>query len=121
MKSPICAMLGIEFPLVAFSKAGGFGVYGASRQSPEVVEQELNWIDAHIDGKPYGIDVLMPENMATAGEKNVTYNSLEARVPPQHRSYAKELLAKYGIAFDYTRAPNDQPQPFDHGRAMATL
>ena len=131
MKSPICAMLGIEFPLVAFShcrdvvvavsKAGGFGVYGASRQSPEVVEQELKWIDAHIDGKPYGIDVLIPENMATAGEKNVTYNSLESRVPPQHRKYAKDLLAKYGIAFDYTRAPNDQPQPFDHGRAMETL
>jgi NAD(P)H-dependent flavin oxidoreductase YrpB (nitropropane dioxygenase family) len=131
MKSPICAMLGIEFPLVAFShcrdvvvavsKAGGFGVYGASRQSPEVVEQELSWIDAHIDGKPYGIDVLMPENMVTAGEKNVTYNSLEARVPAQHRSYAKGLLAKYGIEFDYTRAPNDQMQPFDHGRAMQTL
>jgi len=30
-------------------------------------------------------------------------------------------LAKYGIEFEYTRAPNDQPQPFDHGRAMEAL
>jgi hypothetical protein len=41
MKSPICDMLGIEFPLLAFShcrdvvaavsRAGGFGVLGAPR------------------------------------------------------------------------------------------
>lgn len=131
MKSPICEMLGIEFPLVAFShcrdvvaavsKAGGFGVFGAANQSPESIDQELKWIDDHVDGKPYGIDVLIPENMATAGEKNVTYNSLESRVPPQHRKYAKDLLAKYGIEFEYTRAPNDRPQPFDPGRAIEVL
>ena len=44
MKSPICEMLGIEFPLVAFShcrnvvaevsKAGGFGVLGATGFTP---------------------------------------------------------------------------------------
>jgi NAD(P)H-dependent flavin oxidoreductase YrpB (nitropropane dioxygenase family) len=131
MKSPICDMLGIEFPLVAFShcrdvvaavsKAGGFGVFGASRFSPETIEQELKWIDDHVGGKPYGIDVLIPENLATAGEPNVTYNSLEARVPPQHRTYAKMLLKKHGIEFDYVRAPNDEPQPFDRGRAMDIL
>jgi len=131
MKSAICDMLGIEFPLVAFShcrdvvaavsKAGGFGVFGAASQSPESIEQELKWIDDHVGGKPYGIDILIPENMATAGEKNVTYNSLESRVPPQHRQYAKDLLKKYGIEFEYTRAPNDQPQPFDPGRAMEVL
>ena len=51
MKSPICEMLGIEFPLVAFShcrdvvaavsKAGGFGVFGAANHSPETIDQEL--------------------------------------------------------------------------------
>jgi NAD(P)H-dependent flavin oxidoreductase YrpB (nitropropane dioxygenase family) len=131
MKSPICDMLGIEFPLVAFShcrdvvaavsKAGGFGVFGAGRYTPETIEQELKWIDDHVGGKPYGIDVLIPENLATAGEANVTYNSLEARIPPQHRSYAKTLLKKYDIDFDYIRAPNDEPQPFDRGRALETL
>ena len=56
MRSPICEMLGAEFPLVAFShckdvvvavsKAGGVGVLGAVGMSPEILEQELNWIDA---------------------------------------------------------------------------
>ena len=64
MKSPICDMLGIEFPLLAFShcrdvvaavsRAGGFGVLGATAHSPETIEQELKWIDDHADGKPYG-------------------------------------------------------------------
>jgi NAD(P)H-dependent flavin oxidoreductase YrpB (nitropropane dioxygenase family) len=131
MKSSICDMLGIEFPLVAFShcrdvivavsKAGGFGVFGAGRYTPETIEQELKWIDDHIGGKPYGIDVLIPENLATAGEANVTYNSLETRIPPQHRDYAKTLLKKHGVEFEYVRAPNDEPQPFDRGHALETL
>ena len=101
MKSPLCDRLGIEFPLFAFShcrdvvaavsRAGGFGVFGATSHSPETVEQELKWIDDHVDGKPYGIDVLIPENMSTAGEKDVTWKSLEARIPAQHRDYTKEI------------------------------
>ena len=84
MKSPICDILGIEFPLLAFShcrdvvaavsRAGGFGVLGATAHSPETLERELKWIDDHADGKPYGVDVLIPENISTAGEKNVTWN-----------------------------------------------
>ena len=93
MKSPVCDMLGMEFPLFAFShcrdvvvavsRAGGFGVLGATSHSPETVEQELKWIDDHIDGKPYGIDVLIPENISTAGEKDVTWKSLQPRITPR--------------------------------------
>ena len=107
MKSPICDMLGIEFPLLAFShcrdvvaavsRAGGFGVLGATTHSPESIEQELKWIDDHVDGKPYGLDVLIPENIATAGEKHVTWKSLESRISPEHRAFTKNLLGKYGV------------------------
>ena len=92
MKSALCDMLGVEFPLFAFShcrdvvaavsRAGGFGVLGATTHSPETIEQELKWIDDHVDGKPYGLDVLIPENISTAGEKDVTWKSLEARISP---------------------------------------
>ena len=55
MKSPICALLGIDFPLFAFShcrdvvvevsKAGGMGVFGAVNvRSPDAFEAELKWI-----------------------------------------------------------------------------
>jgi NAD(P)H-dependent flavin oxidoreductase YrpB (nitropropane dioxygenase family) len=131
MKSPICQMLGIEFPLLAFShcrdvvaavsRAGGFGVLGATIHTPETIERELKWIDDHVDGKPYGLDVLIPENISTAGEKDVTWNSLEARVTPEHREFTKNLLKKYNIELTHTPVRENEPQPFDADNAMALL
>ena len=78
MQSPICAMLGIEFPLLAFShcrdvvvavsKAGGMGVFGAAALPPERLEEELQWIDAHIGGLPYGVDLIVPNSFVGKGE-----------------------------------------------------
>ncbi|HEY1927415.1 MAG TPA: nitronate monooxygenase family protein [Caulobacteraceae bacterium] len=131
MKTPICEMLGIEFPLLAFShcrdvvaavsRAGGFGVLGATGHSPQSIRQELKWIDDHVDGKPYGLDVLIPENMATAGEHNVTYNSLRTRVPAQHRDFARDLLGKAGVDLAEREVREDAPQPFDPDNALAVL
>jgi len=131
MKSPVCDMLGVEFPLFAFShcrdvvaavsRAGGFGVLGATVHSPESIEQELRWIDDHADGKPYGLDVLIPENTSTAGEKNVTWKSLEARISPEYRNFTRKLLSKYGVELTTTPIPENQPQPFDAARALEVL
>jgi NAD(P)H-dependent flavin oxidoreductase YrpB (nitropropane dioxygenase family) len=131
MKSPICDMLGIEFPLFAFShcrdvvaavsRAGGFGVLGATGHSPDSVEAELKWIDAHVGGKPYGIDVLVPDNMATAGEKNVTWQQLAARVPQPHRDFTAELLAEADIELIQQEHRADEPQPFDPDNALRVL
>ena len=70
MQSRICEILDIEFPLLAFShcrdvvvavsKAGGMGVFGAVNHPPDRLEEELKWIDDNIDGKPYGIDLIVP-------------------------------------------------------------
>lgn len=131
MKSPICELLGVEFPLVAFShcrdvvaavsRAGGFGVLGATVHSPESIEQELRWIDDHVDGRPYGVDVLIPENMSTAGEKNITWKSLESRIPQQHRAFTRELLNRHGIELTTGEVADDRPQPFDTQTALRLL
>ena len=131
MKSPICDVLGIEFPLLAFShcrdvvaavsRAGGFGVFGATAHSPQSVREELRWIEDHASGKPFGIDVLIPENMATAGETNVTYNSLRARIPEAQKAFARDLLAKVGVTVPEQTVSDDQTQPFDPGRALEVL
>jgi len=131
MKSPICDMLDIEFPLLAFShcrdvvaavsRAGGFGVLGATVHTPDTLERELKWIDDHVDGKPYGIDVLIPENISTSGETDVTWKSLEARVPPEHRTYTRNLLKKHDIELTTTEVDDNQPQPFDAATALELL
>lgn len=106
MKSALCKELGIEFPLFAFShcrdvvaevtNAGGMGVLGAVGHTPETLEIELAWIDEKVKGKPYGVDLLIPNKME-AKEGNVTAAELEARVPPEHRAYVEGLLRSHGI------------------------
>lgn len=107
MKTPLCDMLGIDFPLVAFShcrdvvasvsRAGGFGVLGAVAFTPDQLELELKWIDENIDGKPYGVDVLIPENLSIKNEKGVTTRALAERIPQQHKDFVRDLLAKHGV------------------------
>jgi len=131
MKSAICDLLGIEFPLVAFShcrdvvaavsKAGGFGVLGVVNRSPEEVEIALKWIDEHIDGKPYGLDVVFADNLATRGEQHVTYQALQSRVPQAHRDFAARLLADAGVTAEAREVGEDDPQPFDPESAMEVL
>src|ERR1700722_2237193 len=131
MKSPVCEMLGVEFPLFAFShcrdvvaavsRAGGFGGLGAPTHSPESIEEELKWIDDHVDRKPYGLDVLIPENISTSGEKDVTWNSLAERISPEHRAFTRNLLKKYGVELATTEIADNQPQPFDAQRALDVL
>lgn len=106
MKSALCDKLGIEFPLFAFShcrdvvaevtNAGGFGVLGATMHTPETLEIELSWIDEHVKGKPYGIDLLIPNKMDSK-EEAISVAELEARIPPEHRRYVADLLESHGL------------------------
>lgn len=134
MTNALCARLGIEFPLFAFShcrdvvaavsKAGGFGVLGATAFNPQELEVELQWIDAHVDGKPYGIDVLIPENLSVKHEKDLTSKKLAERIPQQHRDFVDHLLKSHGVdsAGDHARARSDDaPPPFWPEEAMELL
>jgi NAD(P)H-dependent flavin oxidoreductase YrpB (nitropropane dioxygenase family) len=109
MKTPLCELLDVEFPLFAFShcrdvvaavsNAGGFGVLGASRHTPEELELELKWIDEHVHGRPYGVDILMPENMV-GRDGSVDVETLRARVPERHKEFVQALLARYAVTLD---------------------
>ena len=106
MNSVLCEKLGIEFPLFAFShcrdviaavtNAGGMGVLGAVGHTPETLEIELSWIDEQVQGKPYGIDLLIPNKMDSK-EAAISVAELEARVPAEHRQYIEDLLANNGL------------------------
>lgn len=104
MKNRLCEMFGIDVPIFAFShcrdvvvevsKAGGLGVLGMARMSPERLRHELRWIDDHIDGKPYGIDILMPTTYRDAGELKFDPEHL---FPPEHLAFVRGLLDGAGI------------------------
>jgi NAD(P)H-dependent flavin oxidoreductase YrpB (nitropropane dioxygenase family) len=109
------ALLGIEIPLLAFShcrdvvaavtNAGGFGVLGASSHTPEQLEQELAWIDAHVSGKPYGADIIVPEKSVGRGQR-LTSEQFAEMIPPEHKNYVAALLKDHGIVLEpRTQAP----------------
>ena len=108
MNTPICEMFGIEFPLIAFthcrdvvvavSKAGGMGVFGAVAHPPDRLEEELRWIDAHIEGKPYGIDLIVPNKMAEVSAGGLNRTKVEAAIPQEYFQFAAGILAQHDIS-----------------------
>ncbi len=109
MKSVICEMLGIEFPLLAFShcrdvvaavsRAGGMGVFGAVRYSPEQLREELTWIDAHCGGKPYGVDLIVPNRFEGKGEERDTVDLVKT-LPRSHHEFISGVLQAHHIDGD---------------------
>lgn len=107
MNNAICRLTGCDFPLFAFShcrdvvaavsKAGGFGVLGATRFSPDQLEEELAWIDAHVDGAPYGVDVLVPETIDPRVAAMTSNVERAGAIGPQYRDFADAILGEYGI------------------------
>lgn len=103
----VCELTGAEFPLFAFShcrdvvaavsKAGGFGVLGATRFSPDQLEEELTWIDAHVGGAPYGVDVIVPETIDPRVADLSDNATRAAAIDPKYAEFAAELLGRYGI------------------------
>ena len=63
--------------------ASTLGVLGAVQHTPEQLEIDLKWIDDHVEGKPYGIDLLIPNKMAHKGESQLTTSDLEAEIPAE--------------------------------------
>src|SRR5438309_2434391 len=108
VRTPICDEFGIEHPIFAFcidkevcaavSRAGGFGVYGALRHTPDELDEALSWIDGHVEGKPYGVDVVMPASYV-GGEYDADelYEQLQKQIPEEHRLFVNDTLDRYGV------------------------
>ncbi len=104
METELSKRLGIEhaifgftpFPAVAaaITRAGGFGVLGAVRYTaPDDLRRDLDWMQEHSDGKPYGLDVVMPAKKV----EGVTEADVEAMIPEGHRQFVRDTLAKHGV------------------------
>ena len=101
MNNRLCEMFGIEAPIFAFShcrdvvvevsRAGGLGVLGMARAHPDRVEEDLRWIDAHVGGRPYGVDILMPARYEDVAEVDID------ALPAGHVAFVRQLLDDAGI------------------------
>ena len=106
MRTALTELLGVRHPIVGFNrspgvvaevtKAGGFGVLAASMYTPEELDAQLTWIERQVDGRPYGVDLLVPEKFADGDPDNLVA-SLRAQIPQAHLDFVNGLLDKYGI------------------------
>ncbi len=105
MRTKIAERLGCETPIFAFShcrdvvvevtKAGGFGVLGAATFAPEQLEAELRWIDQHVEGRPYGVDVIIPTKYDLAAE--AAFANPEHLIPEEHKAFMARMLDAEGV------------------------
>ena len=118
MKTELCERFGIEYPIFVFTpsekvaaavtRAGGLGMLGCVRfNDADDLEQVLQWMDENTDGKPYGVDIVMPAKVPTEGT-SVDINKL---IPQAHRDFVAKTLADLGVP----------PLPEDEERSEGVL
>jgi NAD(P)H-dependent flavin oxidoreductase YrpB (nitropropane dioxygenase family) len=118
MRTELCDRFGIEYPIFVFtpsekvaaavSRAGGLGMLGCVRfNDADDLENVLQWMDANTDGKPYGVDIVMPAKVPTEGT-SVDINKL---IPQTHRDFVDKTLADLGVP----------PLPEDEARSEGVL
>jgi NAD(P)H-dependent flavin oxidoreductase YrpB (nitropropane dioxygenase family) len=135
MHTVACDLLGIEFPIFAFShcrdvvaavtRAGGFGVLGAVAYSPEELGVALDWLDDHVGDRPYGVDVIVPAKYVGDAAGGLRSSQVDSLIPEEHRAFVDELMERYGVAPLPEEGPRDagpdRPMPFSSQSANDLL
>jgi NAD(P)H-dependent flavin oxidoreductase YrpB (nitropropane dioxygenase family) len=104
VRTSLCDLLGIEHPIAGFTpsehvaaaitRAGGLGVLGCVRfNDADELDSVLKWMDANTDGKPYGVDVVMPAKVPAEGAAA----DLASHIPDGHRDFVRQTLTRLGV------------------------
>ena len=103
LQTSICEEYGIKYPVfgfahsvnatIAITNAGGLGVFGGTRSTPEEIEEAMALIRAGVGDKPFGIDLVMPPGMPEQDNRD----AIEAEIPSEHRSFVKGIIEKYKV------------------------
>ncbi len=116
LHTKLCDILGIEFPIIAFThckdvaaaviNAGAFAVYGATPHTPDEIAADIKWLRDRIGGKPFGVDLVLPASAPPAG----TIEELRAQIPEEHRKFVQGIKERYQIP-----DPKNPPEHFQLG------
>jgi NAD(P)H-dependent flavin oxidoreductase YrpB (nitropropane dioxygenase family) len=103
LRTRFCDLLGIEFPVIAFThckdvavaviNSGGFAVLGEAMHTPDDIASDIKWIRDRVDGKPFGIDLVLPASVPPTG----SLDELMSKIPETHRKFAQEIKEKYDV------------------------
>lgn len=126
MRTPVCDLVGIEFPIFAFShcrdvvaavsRAGGMGILGAATHTTEELEIDVEWLDDQTQGGPYGVDLLFPATFDHRATED-----LEMRVPDEHRRFVASLMQRFRIPPPKALVQGGDHSPLSPRRSMDKL
>jgi NAD(P)H-dependent flavin oxidoreductase YrpB (nitropropane dioxygenase family) len=133
VRTEVCDLLGIEFPIFAFnhcrdvvaavSRAGGIGVLGAVGSTPEDLEITLSWLDEHVGNRPYAVDIIVAAKYVGDDAGGLSVDQADVLIPQDHRDFVSGLLDRYGVPplLEPWGRPGDRLMPFSSQSAKGLL
>ncbi|MAE97294.1 MAG: monooxygenase [Deltaproteobacteria bacterium] len=103
LRTKLCDMLGIEFPIISFThckdvavsviNSGAFAVLGEAMHTRDEIAADIQWIRERVDGKPFGIDLVLPASVPPSD----TLEQLIAKIPEVQKEFAQQIKEKYDV------------------------
>ncbi len=103
LRTEICDRLGLDVPIFGFahsievtaaiSKAGGLGVFGATRDTPDEITEKLGQLREMVGKRPFGVDLVLPPGMPDFDDRE----AIEEQIPEEHRSFVEDLAERYQV------------------------
>jgi len=137
MKTPVCEMLGVDVPILAFThcrdvvaavtKAGGFGVLGAAAHTPEQLDVDLQWIRDEVGDKPFGVDIIVPAKYEGSSEGGKSLGDLTEMIPQGHRDFVEDMMERYAVPplpkedSERSGVPVDSEPPMTYAQAVPLM
>ncbi len=81
---------------IAASRAGGVGVWGCTRRTPEEIDEGLARMERELEGLPWGVDLVIPAGMPDSDDRA----RIEAQLPTGHVEFVRDLRRRYGVPDD---------------------
>lgn len=104
--SALSQRLGASAPVFGFShsldvvaavtRAGGIGIWGATRNTPDEIEKGLAQLAQATGGLPFGVDLVLPKGMPDREDRD----EIERAIPDGHRDFVSGLRDKYDVPDD---------------------
>jgi NAD(P)H-dependent flavin oxidoreductase YrpB (nitropropane dioxygenase family) len=72
--------------------------------TPDQLEVDLAWIDDEVGGKPYGVDLLLPQKYEGADAGGLDRESVRQLLPAEQQQFVDDILRRYEVP----ELPDDQ-------------
>lgn len=99
-------LLGAERPIFGFgmklevaiaaSRAGGVGIWGCTRNTPDEIEEGITRMEEALGDLPWGVDLVIPAGMPERNDRA----AIEAQLPTDHVAFVDGMRERHGVPDD---------------------